>query len=72
MYTPSHNVENPEVEIVCLMSGESYVHIEGNDRSIIDPKLKDGAIDTLPLRFFKQPFVVNKGNGQIRVFGSLE
>lgn len=72
MYTPSSNIENPEQEIVCLMTGESYVYIEGNDKSIMDPKLREGAIDYLPNRFFKQPWVINKGNGQIRVFGSIE
>lgn len=71
MYSPSSNFENPEQEIVCLMTGESYVYIEGDDVSLIDPKYLNGAIDTLPLRFFKQPFVVRKGDG-IRVFGSLE
>lgn len=71
MYVPSNNIENPEQEIVCLMTGESYVYIEGDDNSIIPPELANGAIDQLPTRFFKQPFVVRKGNG-IRVFGSLE
>lgn len=71
MYTPSSNVENPDQEIVCLMTGESYVHMEGNDNSIIDPKLLVGAIDELPLRFFKQPWVIRSGNG-VKVFGRIE
>jgi hypothetical protein len=71
MYIPSSNIETPEQEVVCLMTGESYVYIEGDKTSIIDPKLCEGAVDSLPTRFFKQPFVVRKGGG-IRVFGSLE
>ncbi len=71
MYIPSNNLENPEQEIVCLMTGESYVYLEGNELSIISPEKLAGAVDSLPVRFFKQPFVVRSGNG-IRVFGSLE
>lgn len=71
MYTPSSNIENPEQEIVCLMTGESYVYVDGNDKSIMDPKLREGAIDQLPLRFFKSPWVVRSGNG-VRVFGRIE
>ena len=72
MYTPSHNIENPEQEIVCIMTGESYVHIEGDPESIIDPKLREGAIDMLPNRFFTHPWVIRSHNGQIRVFGRIE
>lgn len=71
MYSPSSNFESPDVEIVCLMTGESYVYIEGNNTSLIDSKYANGAIDALPSRFYKQPFVVRRGDG-IRVFGSLE
>jgi hypothetical protein len=71
MYTPSSNIENPEQEIVCLITGESYVYIEGDDLSIIDPKHVNGAIDALPNRFYKQPFIIRTQNG-IRVFGSIE
>lgn len=71
MYVPSSHFDLPEQEIVCLMTGESYVYIEGNDKSLIDPKLTDGAIDILPSRFFKQPFITRKGNS-IRVFGGIE
>ena len=71
MYTPSSNVKDPDQEIVCLMTGESYVYIDGNDKSIMDPKLREGAIDSLPLRFFKSPWVVRSGNG-VRVFGKIE
>ena len=72
MYTPSNNVENPEQEIICVMTGESYVYIDGNEKSIMDPKLKDGAIDSLPNRFFMHPWVIKTHDGQIRVFGRLE
>jgi hypothetical protein len=72
MYTPSHNIENPDQEIVCVMTGESYVYLEGDNKTIMDPKLKEGAIDSLPGRFFTQPWVIRTSEGQIRVFGRLE
>lgn len=72
MYTPSHNITNPEVEIVCVLTGESYVHIEGEEDSIIDPKLFEGGVDILPERFFRAPWVIKSHNGQMRVFGRLE
>ena len=71
MYSPSCNFENSDVEIVCLFTGESYVYVEGDDKTLIDPKYTNGAIDQLPNRFFKQPFIVRKDNG-VRVFGSIE
>jgi len=73
MYTPSSNFsEEQDQEIVCLMTGESYVYIEGNDKTIIDSKLTQGAIDSLPSRFYKLPFIRRYPNGQVRVFGSLD
>ena len=73
MFVPTQNFESPQdQEIVCLMTGESYVHLEGGDLSLIDPKYHNGAIDVLPTRFFKQPWIIRKGDGQIRVFGSIE
>lgn len=71
MYVPSQNIEDPEQEIVCLFTGESYVYIEGNEKSIIDPKICESAIDQLPPRFFKQPWVINTERG-VRVFGNIE
>lgn len=67
-----HFTEEPEQEIVCLFTGESYVYMEGNTSTIIDPKYHEDAIDTLPNRFFKTPFIRRYPNGQIRVFGSIE
>lgn len=73
MYIPAQNFDEPqEQEIVCLMTGESYVYLEGNDLSLIDPKYHNGSIETLPGRFYKSHWVVNRGNGQIRVFFSPE
>lgn len=73
MYTPSSNFsEEQDQEIVCLMTGESYVYIEGDEKTIIDSKLTQGAIDNLPSRFFKMPFIKRYPNGQVRVFGSLD
>jgi len=73
MYVPTaHFSEEPEQEIVCLFTGESYVYMEGNDLSIIDPKYHEGSIETLPARFYKTPFIKRYPNGQIRVFGSIE
>lgn len=71
MYSPSSNFDNPDQEIVCLMTGESYVYLEGDDTTLLDSKYVNGAIDTLPNRFFKQPFIIRRGDG-IRVFGSIE
>jgi len=71
MYVPSSHFDSPEQEIVCLMTGESYVYLEGDNRTLMDNKLFNGAIDALPPRFYKQPFIIRKGNG-IRVFGSIE
>jgi hypothetical protein len=67
MYIPSRHFENPEQEVVCLLTGESYVHLEGDDMSLIDPKYHDGAIESLPERFYQHPMAVNKGNGQVRI-----
>jgi hypothetical protein len=67
MYIPSKHFENPEQEIVCLLTGESYVYMEGNDTSIIDSKYLEGAIQELPLRFFQHPTAINKGNSQFRI-----
>ena len=67
MYIPSHHFEEPEQEIVCLLTGESYVHLEGNDLALIDPKYHEGAIERLPERFFQHPLAVNKGNNQVKI-----
>ena len=67
MYIPSHHFEEPEQEIVCLLTGESYVHLEGNDLALIDPKYHDGAIERLPERFFQHPLAVNKGGNQVKI-----
>ena len=67
MYVPSRHFENPEQEVVCLLTGESYVYLEGNDLSLIDPKYQEGAIQELPKRFFYHPMAVAKGNGQFKV-----
>lgn len=67
MYIPSRHFEKPEQEIVCLLTGESYVYLEGNDLSIIDPKYHEGSIETLPNRFFQHPIAIAKGNGQVRI-----
>ena len=72
MYIPSSNFnEEQEQEVVCLLTGERYVYFEDSEKSIIDPKLLNGAIDVLPERFHYNPFVVHKGNGQVRVFGNF-
>jgi len=71
MYVPSKNIESPGQEIVCVFTGESYVYLEGNDKSLTDPKVCEGSIEQLPLRFFRQPWVINTERG-VRVFGNLE
>jgi hypothetical protein len=67
MYIPSRHFEEPEQEVVCLLTGESYVYLEGNDMSLIDPKYHDGAIESLPERFFQHPTAIGKGNGQYKI-----
>jgi hypothetical protein len=67
MYIPSRHFENPEQEIVCLLTGESYVYLEGDDLSIINPKYHDGAIQDLPRRFYQHPIAVGKGNGKFNI-----
>ena len=67
MYIPSRHFENPEQEVTCLITGESYVYLEGNDLALIDPKYHDGAIEELPKRFFYYPMALAKGNGQFKI-----
>jgi len=67
MYIPSKHFENPQQEIICPWTGESYVHLEGDDLTLIDSKYHDGALERLPRRFFQAPIVFNKGDGQIQI-----
>jgi hypothetical protein len=67
MYILSSHFEEPEQEVVCLLTGESYVHLEDNGLSIIDPKYLEGAVESLPERFFQHPWAVNKGNNQVKI-----
>ena len=73
MYIPTKNFDTPqEQEIVCLLTGESYVYLEGDDTTLIESKYLDGATETLPLRFHSTPWVIRNNQGQIRVFGKFE
>ena len=73
MYIPTNCLEGEQdQEIVCLLTGESYVHLEGNDTTIINSKYVEHAIDVLPARFYKTPFVVRAADGKVRVFGRLD
>lgn len=73
MYVPAQSFdEEQDVEIVCLLTGERYVHLQGNDTTLLDPKYTVGAIDALPPRFYKTPFVLRSPDGQVRVFGRLD
>jgi hypothetical protein len=67
MYIPAKHFENPEQEIVCLLTGESYVYLEGDELSLIESKYHEGAITELPKRFFQHPWGMNKGDGKIKV-----
>lgn len=67
MYTPSQNVPDSEVEIVCPFTGESYVYIEGDDMTAIDPRLAQGAVDVLPERFYRSPWAIKLPDNQIRI-----
>ena len=67
MYIPSKHFENPEQEVVCLLTGESYVYLEGNDKSLLDLKYQEGSVQELPKRFFQHPTAISKGNGQFAI-----
>jgi hypothetical protein len=68
MYILSKHFETPpEQDIFCPLTGESYVYMEGNDLSLIDPKYHDGALEVLPKRFFQQAMIVRRGDGSISV-----
>jgi hypothetical protein len=68
MYIPSKHFENPQQEIICPWTGEAYVHLEGDDLTLIDSKYHDGALDRLPRRFYQSPIVMPMGNGQAKIF----
>jgi hypothetical protein len=73
MYIPSSNLDTPqEQEIVCVLTGESFVHVEGGKSSIIDPKHLNGSVDRLPSRFYSTPWVIRDSQGRIRVFSRFE
>jgi hypothetical protein len=73
MYYPSnHFKEEQDQEIVCLLTGESYVYLEGTKKSLLDSEIAKNGIDSLPLRFFKMPFIKRSDNGQVRVFGRID
>jgi hypothetical protein len=73
MYVQStHLKSDPEQEIVCLFTGESYVHLEGGDTTLIQKEILEGALEELPPRFYRMPFIIRNNQGQIRVFGSIE
>lgn len=73
MYVPASNFDvEQEQEVICLYTGERYVHLEGGDTTLIDPKYLKDSIEILPPRFYKTPFVLRTPNGQVRVFGRLD
>jgi len=67
MYILSKHFENPTQEIFCPLTGEAYVHMDGDDLSLIDPKYHEGALELLPKRFFQQPMIMRRGDGSISV-----
>jgi hypothetical protein len=67
-----HFEEEQDQEVVCLITGERYVFLEGDDLTLINPKYHEGALQNLPNRFFKTPFIKRYDSGQIRVFGSID
>ncbi len=67
MYILSKHFETPaEQEIVCLWTGESYVYMECDSLSAIDSKYHEGALETLPRRFYQTPIVLTKVVGKFR------
>lgn len=67
MYILSKHFENPEQEIVCPLTGESYVYLEGNDLAMIDQKYHEGALEILPRRFSQGAILMPDRNGQGKV-----
>jgi hypothetical protein len=66
MYIPSKNIENPDQEIICIWTGESYVYVE--DINTIEDKTKlEGALEILPERFFKRPLAMRSPEGQVKI-----
>jgi hypothetical protein len=63
MYVLSKNFENPEQEIVCPWTGESYVYVD----KIENPDHNDGALEILPERFFKRPLPLRCPDGQVKL-----
>ncbi len=69
MYILSKHFDNPEQEIICPLTGESYVYLEGSDLTLIDSKYHEGALEILPRRFSQQNAILfPSSNGQGRVF----
>ena len=67
MYILSNKIENPEQEVICPWTGESYVYIE--DINTIEDKTKlEGALEILPERFFKRPIAIRGNDGQVKIF----
>jgi len=68
MYILSKHFENPEQEIICILTGEAYVYVEVSEDKPLDEKYKEGALETLPRRFSQSPVAIfNKGGGRIEV-----
>ena len=68
MYIPSKHFETPQdQEIICTLTGESYVYMECDSLSALDEKYHDGALETLPRRFYQGAIIMPMGNGQARV-----
>jgi hypothetical protein len=67
MYTPSSNFSiPPDVDILCPMTGESYVYMDGEAANAPYP-YSVGAVDRLPDRFHKHPSAFKLPNGQVRI-----
>jgi hypothetical protein len=67
MYILSNKIENPEQEIFCPWTGESYVYID-DVNNIEDKTILEGALEILPERFFKRPMAIRDNNGQVKIF----
>lgn len=69
MYVLSKHFENPEQEIICALTSEAYVYVEGDSLSAIDPKYHEGALEVLPRRFSQGAILMpdRNGNGKVIV-----
>lgn len=65
MYVPSNNFSTPpDVEIICPLTGESYVYIDGEAENSTQ---YSGALERLPVRFHRHPVAFKQADNQLKI-----